>query len=175
MDLSHRLVLLRRQGGTAPATPVPPASPATASAEGRQCNGAPFPATAWAEGGQFNGPPSPTPDSVAARLQRLGGVPSGATARSSRDEHVASLLQGERLAEGLVVIDHHMPLSHQHGKRALAPITALHHPRPLMGQALPAEQLVFLDTETTGLSGGTGTLAILVGLGRIDGEVLRLR
>jgi hypothetical protein len=34
------------------------ASPATASAEGRQFNGAPFPATAWAEGGQFNGPPS---------------------------------------------------------------------------------------------------------------------
>ena len=33
-------------------------SPATASAEGRQLNGAPFPATAWAEGGQFNGPPS---------------------------------------------------------------------------------------------------------------------
>src|SRR5712691_1519450 len=120
-------------------------------------------------------PPSPTPDSVAARLQRLSSGPSGATTRSSRDEHVASLLQGERLAEGLVVIDHHLPLSHQHGKRDLAPITVLHQPRPPMGQALPTEQLVFLDTETTGLAGGTGTLAFLVGLGRIDGEVLRLR
>src|SRR5215471_5257485 len=101
---------------------------------------------------------------------------SGATpARPSRDEHVASLLQGERIAEGLVVIDHHLPLSHQHGKHALTPITTLHHPRPPVGQALPAEQLVFLDTETTGLAGGTGTLAFLVGLGRIDGEVLRLR
>src|SRR5262249_57224124 len=47
--------------------------------------------------------------------------------------------------------------------------------RPPVGQALSAEQLVFLDTETTGLAGGTGTLAFLVGLGRIDGEVLRLR
>src|SRR5262245_48003093 len=118
---------------------------------------------------------APTPDSVTARLQRLGSVPSGTPARSSRDEHVASLLQGERLAEGLIAIDHHLPLSHQHGKRDLAPITALHHPRPPVGQALPAEQLVFLDTETTGLAGGTGTLAFLVGLGRIDGEVLRLR
>ena len=38
-------------------------------------------------------PPSPTPDSVAARLQRLGGVPAETIARSSRDAHVASLLQ----------------------------------------------------------------------------------
>lgn len=120
-------------------------------------------------------PASQTPDSVAARLQRLRGVSSGDPARPSRDEHVAGLLAGERIAEGLVVIDRHIPLSHQHGKRALTSITTLHHPRPPIGQALPAEQLVFLDTETTGLAGGTGTLAFLVGLGRIDGEVLRLR
>ena len=159
MDLRQRLVLLRHQSGATPAPEAPPPSSATASAEGRQ----------------FNGVPATTPDSVAARLQRLGGVPADTPARSSRDEHVASLLQGERLAEGLVVIDHHLPLSHQHGKHALTPITALHHARPPVGQALPAEQLVFLDTETTGLSGGTGTLAFLVGLGRIDGEVLHLR
>ena len=36
-------------------------SPATASAEGRQFNGAPFPATAWAEGPQLNAAPSPPP------------------------------------------------------------------------------------------------------------------
>src|SRR5262245_23220535 len=34
--------------------------PATASAEGRQFNGAAFPATASAEGAQLNVPPSPT-------------------------------------------------------------------------------------------------------------------
>lgn len=119
--------------------------------------------------------PSQPPDSVEARVQRLRGGPSGGPARPGRDEHVAGLLAGERLADGLVVIDRHLPLSHQHGKRALTPITALQHPRPPVGQALPAEQLVFLDTETTGLAGGTGTLAFLVGLGRIDGAVLRLR
>lgn len=36
--------------------------------------------------------------------------------------------------------------------------------------ATPAE-LLFIDTETTGLTGGTGTLAFMVGLGWIDGEV----
>src|SRR6266581_4481260 len=120
-------------------------------------------------------PTSHTPDSVTERLQRLRGTSLDSLPQANRDEHVARLLQGERVAEGLVVIEHHIPLLHQHGKRSLTPITALHHPRPPVGQALPAEQLVFLDTETTGLAGGTGTLAFLVGLGRIDGEVLRLR
>ena len=120
-------------------------------------------------------PASRTPDSVAARLQRLRGTPSGATTRPGRNEHVAGLLQGERIAEGLVVIDRHIPLSHQHGKRYLTPITTLRYPSPPVGQALPAEQLVFLDTETTGLAGDTGTLVFLLGLGRIEGDVLWVR
>ena len=33
----------------------------------------------------------------------------------------------------------------------------------------------FLDTETTGLAGGTGTYAFLIGVGSIDGEGFRLR
>src|SRR5439155_23960711 len=115
------------------------------------------------------------PDSVEERLQRLRGASAEGMPRPGRDEPVAALLQGERVAEGLIVIDRRIPLLHQHGRRSLTPITTLHHPRPPVGQALPAEQLVFLDTETTGLSGGTGTLVFLLGLGRIDGEVLHLR
>ena len=88
------------------------------------------------------------PDSVAERLQHLRGTSLDSLPHTNRDEHVARLLQGERVAEGLVVIEHHIPLLHQHGRRSLTPITTLHHPRPPVGQALPAEQLVFLDTET---------------------------
>jgi uncharacterized protein len=36
------------------------------------------------------------------------------------------------------------------------------------------ENLIFLDTETTGLSGGTGTFAFLVGLGRFSGNDFKL-
>src|SRR6266571_4818152 len=115
------------------------------------------------------------PDSVEERLQRLRGASAGGTPRPSRDQPIAELLQGERVAEGLIVVDQRIPLSHQHGKGALTPITTLQHPRPPVGQALPAEQLVFLDTETTGLAGGTGTVAFLLGVGRIDGDELRLR
>jgi uncharacterized protein YprB with RNaseH-like and TPR domain len=120
-------------------------------------------------------PTSSPPDSLEARLQRLRGAPTGGTPRLGYDAHVAGLLQGECIAEGLVVIDHHLPLSHQHGRRYLTPITTLHHPRPPVRQPLAAEQLVFLDTETTGLSGGTGTLVFLLGLGRIDDDGLSLR
>lgn len=36
------------------------------------------------------------------------------------------------------------------------------------------DQAVFLDTETTGLAGGTGTAAFLVGLGWVDGDRFRV-
>ena len=39
---------------------------------------------------------------------------------------------------------------------------------------LPMESLGFLDTETTGLSGGTGTYAFLIGAGRFEGNQFHL-
>jgi uncharacterized protein YprB with RNaseH-like and TPR domain len=39
---------------------------------------------------------------------------------------------------------------------------------------LSIEQFAFLDTETSGLSGGTGTYAFMVGVGRFEGENFRL-
>ncbi|MFO7245734.1 MAG: ribonuclease H-like domain-containing protein [Thermaerobacter sp.] len=49
----------------------------------------------------------------------------------------------------------------------------------LEGQVDPAgvdpEDLVFLDTETTGLAGGTGTLVVVAGLARLQGDHLRIR
>jgi len=41
--------------------------------------------------------------------------------------------------------------------------------------ASPPERWAFLDTETTGLSGGTGTYAFLIGVGRITPEGFRVR
>ncbi|MFH2103215.1 MAG: ribonuclease H-like domain-containing protein [Chloroflexota bacterium] len=35
---------------------------------------------------------------------------------------------------------------------------------------IPVEELAFLDTETSGLAGGTGTYAFMVGVGRFSGE-----
>jgi hypothetical protein len=52
--------------------PIP--SPATASAEEGQFNGAPFPATAWAEGPQLNA--APFPATASAEGRQLNVAPS---------------------------------------------------------------------------------------------------
>ncbi len=44
-----------------------------------------------------------------------------------------------------------------------------------LSEALDPHKALFLDTETTGLSGGAGTVAFLVGLGRIEGQELAVR
>ena len=51
--------------------------------------------------------------------------------------------------------------------RALSP-TGLSRMSPGLG--FDAERALFIDTETTGLSGGAGTVAFLVGLGRLEGD-----
>ena len=43
------------------------------------------------------------------------------------------------------------------------------------GRKFDVEKCLFLDTETTGLSGGAGTVAFLVGLGRIEGREFVVR
>ena len=42
------------------------------------------------------------------------------------------------------------------------------------GQAFDIRKILFLDTETTGLSGGAGTVAFLVGLGYVEGDAFRV-
>ncbi len=88
-------------------------------------------------------------------------------------EAVEKVVGGELLdtPDGpLVVVRREYPLSHQHGRLALG--HAREASPSTLGliarapQAPPQTQgLLFLDTETTGLAGGTGTYAFLVGVG----------
>jgi hypothetical protein len=61
------------------------------------------------------------------------------------------------------------------GLRGTAPLQAIAawagEPRLAAGAL---ERLVFLDTETSGLAGGTGTYAFLIGAGRFEGDQFRL-
>lgn len=47
--------------------------------------------------------------------------------------------------------------------------------RRVTGRYVDPRDMIFLDTETTGLSGGTGTHVFLVGIGRFTGDVLHVR
>ncbi len=76
------------------------------------------------------------------------------------------------------VFEQTFPADYRHGRTPLglaAHLDALaswaHDPRLLQ---LPLESYAFLDTETSGLSGGTGTYAFLVGVGRYEDGAFRL-
>jgi len=78
-------------------------------------------------------------------------------------------------------VDRLVPLDALHGRAALragamASLPLRAGERSAAGPAhLDARDAVFLDTETTGLAGGTGTVAFLVGLGWIEGDRFRVR
>src|SRR5262245_54709658 len=108
------------------------------------------------------------------RLRALnGGKPLAAPMPVRRQAGIETILAGVEVATphgATFVIERRSPLDHSHG----APIGHLAGEAPgrlaeLTGDArletLDPAGAVVLDTETTGLAGGTGTYAFLVGLG----------
>jgi uncharacterized protein len=94
----------------------------------------------------------------------------------------ADLLDGEwREASGqrYIVVERSYPPGHRHGRAVVADSApdcrgywpALSLLEPSIGQARP----VFIDLETTGLAGGAGTYAFLVGCGWFEGVAFRVR
>jgi uncharacterized protein YprB with RNaseH-like and TPR domain len=80
----------------------------------------------------------------------------------------------------LLVVRRRFPVGHRHGAQPLraareAPPAAL----TLLGRGgepvAGGRRLLYLDTETTGLAGGTGTYAFLVGVGFFDGDDFEVR
>ena len=72
------------------------------------------------------------------------------------------------------------PLDYRHGHHALAELLA-HTPQAAALLArderladIDHRRMAFVDTETTGLAGGTGTYAFLVGVGVFDGEAFTI-
>ncbi len=93
---------------------------------------------------------------------------------ASLEERVGGKVRTTPLGEFLQ-IERRLPLSARHGRLVLG--RAIEVEVPLREQeseggaltTLHAADAVFLDTETTGLAGGTGTVAFLVGAGFVDG------
>lgn len=121
------------------------------------------------------------PDIVSAsstgkRLQYLIDRSTRRAARPGCDEWaVAATLGGSRIAEGVILVERFLTSDYVHGN---IPLAALYDaPLHVLGDggAVPPSALLFLDTETTGLAGGTGTLPFLLGLARCEPEGLRMR
>ncbi|NBC12135.1 MAG: hypothetical protein GVY09_02095 [Gammaproteobacteria bacterium] len=133
--------------------------------------------------------PEPTQPSLAERMQRLGAARSGAPAptppsarppaaavaqgRAHDEAALAAALGAEHLAPGVLRVTHSRPLALAHGRCVL-------HPDPaavaLLQPDAPADPAgwVALDTETSGLAGGTGTWVFVVGLARWRTDRLEL-
>jgi uncharacterized protein YprB with RNaseH-like and TPR domain len=97
---------------------------------------------------------------------------------------IEKLVGGEIVETGhgpCIVVDQVYPAGHQHGQTIIT--TALtRRSQTVAGigrdpglEALDLQNSAFLDVETTGLAGGAGTYAFLVGLGWFEGQEFRLR
>jgi uncharacterized protein YprB with RNaseH-like and TPR domain len=122
-------------------------------------------------------------DDLAARLRRLG-LGKGPEALRPPEERrpakrVENLLRGELYAaddRACFLVEESFPLHARHGERSLGAlleqsidVAATLAQDPALAR-LRFSDLLFIDTETTGLSGGTGTLVFLVGIGYLEPE-----
>lgn len=175
----ERLRLLRRQAGdaaappaaSAPASAAPPAAAVPAANDARP----PAPARsvfAWVEQEIRHKTPAPAaPRTVAdaGSLRRLLGVrarrPEAAGAALPVRERDRTL-PGEEIAPGLRLIEAFLP------GPPPAPALSLAFARR-EGEQVETGALMFFDTETTGLAGGTGTRAFMVGVAQWRNDVQR--
>ncbi len=105
------------------------------------------------------------------RQRRFRGCPDAPPS----DEDVAEVLGGEAVTSGLIEASETIPLTHSYGQQPLSVLAGSELWAGAGEEGVSPQRAIFLDTETTGLSGGTGTVAFLVGLGRVDAGALRLR
>jgi uncharacterized protein YprB with RNaseH-like and TPR domain len=129
--------------------------------------------------------------SLKERLQRLADVAArgrGPRREAARREPsgvpLEELLEGRRVENErgeFFLVEADNSLESFHGD---APLSRFHVISPATVAVLSGEpalggfdlrEAAFLDTETTGLAGGTGTAAFLVGLGFVDGDRFRVR
>ncbi len=125
---------------------------------------------------------------LSGRLRRLGLGKGPAALRPVEQRRqtrcVENLLPGRLLPSedsACFVTERNYPLDWAHGTQSLGSlldastkVAATMFREPSLGQ-LSFRDFVFLDTETTGLSGGTGTIAFLVGVGFFEGSQFVVR
>ncbi len=113
-------------------------------------------------------------NNLSDRLKRLGvhlGIPQPVKSNVSKPQPLEEVVSGRNLQTifgEIFSVNHTYPENQQHGFLPLKPLTDYFWlARWAKAPALPdLESMVFLDTETTGLSGGTGTMPFMIGAGR---------
>jgi uncharacterized protein len=85
----------------------------------------------------------------------------------------------ESRGERYVVIDRSYPPGHRHGRAVVADSAPGSHcswpALALLEPSIGQSRVLFIDVETTGLAGGAGTYAFLVGCGWFEGATFKVR
>ncbi|MCB0166583.1 MAG: ribonuclease H-like domain-containing protein [Anaerolineae bacterium] len=123
--------------------------------------------------------------SLSDKLKALG-VQVGARNLPSSPKHLPEAHPIEEVVAGHLRSTPHGPAflsetaytaSYRHGQAGLcleAPLGCIADWADTRLAGCDLEQFAFLDTETSGLAGGTGTYAFLIGAGRFDGDTFHL-
>ena len=115
----------------------------------------------------------PPPIAERIRRARIGHKRPPDNDPSDLAATLAQAVGGEAIGPGVLRITTQVPLRSNHGDWCLHAL--LHSPRSLPAAIdVAANGLLFFDTETTGLAGGSGTLAFMVGFAAIRGDCLRV-
>ncbi len=122
----------------------------------------PSPALRAREGGA-----APASQSIEALRKILGLREKNSTSSAPR-RSVDRELPGEEISPGLRLIEIRLPMPAPDYELPLA--FAKRH-----GESVDPRNLLFFDTETTGLAGGTGTRAFMIGAADWHGDGLRVR
>lgn len=123
-------------------------------------------------------------ESLSEKLRRMGvqiGVQKPLDTPRQARKPIETVVPGREYQTNfgsLFSLGHSYPQNYLHGRQPVLP------QHPIYGLArwsrVPEleqknlDQFIFLDTETTGLSGGTGTMAFMVGVARFRGESLAM-
>ena len=112
-------------------------------------------------------------DVVAEGIRRTAGD-VGLLSRSMAEKKskvcLSQLLDAKKLHKGCLLKEITIAIDSHHGIAPLLQDVELLQGVEVFGHSAGARQLLFMDTETTGLSGGAGTLVFLLGLARLDCE-----
>ncbi|MES9869206.1 MAG: ribonuclease H-like domain-containing protein [Sedimenticola sp.] len=103
------------------------------------------------------------------RAERVHGTQPKLNPRQN-DEQLATQLGGRVVSEGLVRIEKTLPFEQRLGNTSLQVLDRI---QSLPGESEPTTG-IYIDTETTGLAGGSGTLAFLIGIATIRQSEIRL-
>jgi uncharacterized protein YprB with RNaseH-like and TPR domain len=125
-------------------------------------------------GGVVHDPRTPDTADLVRRIERLRSGRGTREERVTDDGELARRLGAQVEAPGLLLLDTRLPRERFHGRLTFS---ALERPLSQLpgAEGREARDWLFLDTETTGLSGGSGTLAFLVGIARFRAGCLEVR